>query len=142
MIGLDAIIGVAGKVLDRVIPDPAAKAEAQLKLAELAQNGELKEFELEVQDRDSARKMQIAALEQDDIFSKRFVLYLAAFWSIAAVVYIGFVTFGHIPEENTRFADTILGFLLGTVVGTILNFFFGSSKSSKDKTDALVKAAK
>lgn len=142
MIGLDAIVGVAGKVLERVIPDPAAKAEAQLKLAELAQNGELKEFELEVQDRDSARKMQIAALEQDDIFSKRFVLYLAAFWSIAAVVYIGFVTFGHIPEENTRFADTILGFLLGTVVGTILNFFFGSSKSSKDKTDALVKAAK
>lgn len=142
MIGVEALLGVAGKVLDRVLPDPAQKAEAQLKLAELAQNGELKEFELEVQDRDSARKMQIAALEQDDIFSKRFVLYLAAFWSIAAVVYIGFVTFGHIPEENTRFADTILGFLLGTVVGTILNFFFGSSKSSKDKTDALVKAAK
>lgn len=142
MIGMEALLGIGGKLIDRLVPDPAQKAEAQLKLAEMAQNGELKEFELEVQDRDSARKMQIAALEQDDIFSKRFVLYLAAFWSIAAVVYIGFVTFGHIPEENTRFADTILGFLLGTVVGTILNFFFGSSKSSKDKTDALVKAAK
>ena len=142
MIGLDAILGIGDKLIDRLIPDPAQKAEAQLKLAELAQNGELKEFELEVQDRDSARKMQIAALEQDDIFSKRFVLYLAAFWSISAVAYIGFVTFGHIPGENTRFADTILGFLLGTVVGTILNFFFGSSKSSKDKTDALVKASK
>lgn len=41
MIGIEALIGVAGKVLDRVIPDPAQKAEAQLELAKLAQSGEL-----------------------------------------------------------------------------------------------------
>jgi ABC-type nitrate/sulfonate/bicarbonate transport system permease component len=38
---------------------------------------------------------------------------------------------------NVRFADTILGFLLGTVVATILNFFLGSSASSKEKTEVL-----
>jgi hypothetical protein len=36
-----------------------------------------------------------------------------------------------------RFADTILGFMLGTVVATILNFFLGSSAGSKEKTEAL-----
>lgn len=38
---LDALLGIGGKLIDKLIPDPAQKAEAQLKLAELAQNGEL-----------------------------------------------------------------------------------------------------
>ncbi len=32
MIGLDTILKIGEKVLDRVLPDPAAKAEAQTKL--------------------------------------------------------------------------------------------------------------
>jgi hypothetical protein len=32
--------------------------------------------------------------------------------------------------------------LLGTAVATIISFFYGSSKSSKDKTDAMVKELK
>jgi uncharacterized membrane protein YqgA involved in biofilm formation len=80
-----------------------------------------------------ARDMQKVALQQDDKFSKRFVMYLTIFWSVAAVTYIGFVTFGTIPENNVRFADTILGFLLGTVVATMLNFWLGSSIGSKEK---------
>lgn len=84
-----------------------------------------------------ARAMQAAALGQADRFSKRFVYYLASFWSLCAAAYIAFVTFGTIPPDNVRFADTILGFLLGTVIATILNFFLGSSEGSKDKTEAL-----
>lgn len=84
-----------------------------------------------------ARAMQVAALNQSDLFSKRFVMYLAMFWSITAVLYIFLITFTTIPELNVRFADTILGFLLGTVVATILNFFLGSSASSKEKTEVL-----
>ena len=49
MLGLDAILNVAGKVLDRVIPDPAAKAAAQLELAKLAQSGELAQLQAETQ---------------------------------------------------------------------------------------------
>ncbi len=62
MIGLDTILKIGEKVLDRVLPDPAAKAEAQTKLLELAQKGELahleadvKRMEIEAKDRDSAR---------------------------------------------------------------------------------------
>jgi hypothetical protein len=103
---------------------------------------EFKWAELEQKDRDGARHMQEVALAQDDVFSKRFIYYLAAGWSIFAVVYICAITFAPIPETSVRFADTILGFLLGTIVATILQFFFGSSKSSKDKTDAMIKGLK
>jgi hypothetical protein len=36
-----AVFDVIGKVIDRVIPDPAQKAAAQLEVMKLAQNGEL-----------------------------------------------------------------------------------------------------
>ena len=87
-----------------------------------------------------ARVMQGKALEQDDLFSKRFIYYLATFWSVVVVAYVAAITFVDIPAANVRFADTILGFLLGTVVATVMNFFFGSSNSSKQKTDQLTKA--
>lgn len=81
----------------------------------------------------NARNMQVEALRQEDTFAKRFIYIFAIFWSIFAAGYIGFITFGTIPSDNQRFADTILGFLLGTVVATILQFFFGSSMGSKEK---------
>ena len=84
-----------------------------------------------------ARAMQVAALQQDDKFSKRFVMYLAMFWSIASCTYIGFVTFSHIPETNLRFVDTLLGVCIGTVITTILNFFYGSSAGSKAKQEVI-----
>ena len=81
----------------------------------------------------NARNMQVEALRQEDTFAKRFIYIFATFWSIFAAGYIAFITFGTIPADNQRFADTILGFLLGTVVATILQFFFGSSMGSKEK---------
>jgi len=86
-----------------------------------------------LQDTQGARSMQIAALGQNDPFSKNFIYYYAMMWTGAAIAYIGFITFGEIPEANVRFADTILGFILGTVVAQIINFFFGSSRSSQKK---------
>jgi hypothetical protein len=38
---LSALLPFAGKVLDKVIPDPEAKAKAQAELAQLQQSGEL-----------------------------------------------------------------------------------------------------
>jgi hypothetical protein len=38
---LESLIGIGGKLIDKLIPDPTAKAEAQLKLAQMAQDGEL-----------------------------------------------------------------------------------------------------
>ena len=41
MIPLAGLLGIGGKLIDKLIPDPEAKAKAQLDLAALAQNGEL-----------------------------------------------------------------------------------------------------
>ena len=84
-----------------------------------------------------ARAMQVAALVNGNIVSKSFVYILATFWSIVAASYIFLITMIKIPEANVRFADTVLGFILATVVATILNFFFGSSAGSKAKQEVL-----
>ena len=115
-----------------------ADPEAAQKLAEI----DLKQFEAEVKDRDGARAMQIAALQQDDWFAKNFLYLFTAVWSVFAMTYFAFVTFGTVPASGVRMADTILGVLIGTVLTGFFNFFFGSSKSSKDKTEALMKGMK
>ena len=113
----------------------AGDPEAAAKLAEL----DLKQFELEVADRDSARHMQEVALQQDDKFAKHFIYWFAWFWSVGSMVYFFAITFGTVPASGKDFGNIILGFLLGTAVATIISFFYGSSKSSKDKSDTLSK---
>ena len=38
---LDSILGIGNKLIDKLIPDPEAKAKAQMDLAKMAQDGEL-----------------------------------------------------------------------------------------------------
>lgn len=42
------IVGTVGKLLDKVIPDPQAKAAAQLELLRMQQDGQLRELELQM----------------------------------------------------------------------------------------------
>jgi hypothetical protein len=115
-----------------------ADPEAAMKLAEI----DLKQFQLENEDRASARHMQEVALQQDSWFAKNFLYLFTSVWSVFAMTFFSLASFYTIPEANTRIVDTIIGVLIGTVLTGFFNFFFGSSKGSKDKTDALVKGAK
>jgi hypothetical protein len=99
----------------------------------------IEELQAYMADTKDARNMQVQALKSDDPFVRRFIYFFAIFWSVMSAAYIGFITFGDIPEKNVRFADTILGFVLGTLIATIVQFFYGSSKGSQDKTAALAK---
>lgn len=117
-----------------------AEMQHEKELIELSikkQQADLEEEKIYLQDVQNARNMQVAALQQQDVFSKRFIYYFASVAMAVTTIYIFWITFGDIPEKNIRFADTILGFLLGTLVSTIINFFFGTSKGSKDKDDTL-----
>jgi hypothetical protein len=95
--------------------------------------------ELDFKNTQDARQMQEKAMENSDPVVRRFVYMFATYWSVFATGYIVLITIAEIPEKNIRFVDVVLGFILGTVVATILNFFFGSSQSSKEKTKELLK---
>ena len=93
--------------------------------------------EIYLKDTQSARQMQVAALQQDDLFAKRFIYGFAIFWSLFAMVFFVFVTFGEVPEKNLRMADTILGFLIGTAIAGIFNFFLGTTYRSQKKDETI-----
>ena len=115
------------------VQDPTVAAQLAIKMHELALQADAAAFA----DTANARAMQLAALQQDDLFSKRFIYFFATGWSIIGITYIFAVTFCTIPAGNTRFADTAEGMILGTVIASILQFFFGSSRSSQRKDAAL-----
>ena len=74
----------------------------------------------------------------DDIkFNRRFLAFFAVGLCLAAMGYVVAITFLPIPKDNTQYASTALGFILGTVFATPLAFHFGSSKSSQSKDAAL-----
>jgi len=148
-LGGAAVSAIASKLgvsdtVEAVAAELAGNPEAMAKIKELElefAKVQVEQTKADNENTANARNMQAAALASGDKFVARFVYWLATAWSSFAVIYIVAITFVPIPDNNIRFADTILGFLLGTVVATILNFFFGSSKSSKDK-DELLKGSK
>lgn len=125
----------ATQVLQSLTPEQEASLrEYDLHLRTLDLDRE-KAFLADVAD---ARDMQKEALKQEDVFSKRFIYYFATAWSLFGMIYIGAITFLPIPEASVRFADTILGFLLGVVLSGMFAYFYGSSAGSKEKTDKLL----
>jgi len=126
---------VAEKTGIELKPDMNPQEIAELKAAAMRHE----EFKIEQANKNTAdaRAMQVAALQQGDSRAKHFVMDFGWFWSVFACAYIGFITFGSIPAANVRFADTILGFVLGTIVSTVLNFFYGSAHSSNDKQETI-----
>ena len=141
------VIEIAQAVTGRPDPDSAlsvlnadpAKA-LEFQQAILAADVELRKAEFA--DLANARQMQMVALGQEDKFSKRFVYLLASAWSIFAMVYFTAVTFVELASAGQRIADTILGVLISSVLGTILSFFYGSTKGSAEKTRLLAQAGK
>ena len=95
------------------------------------------ELELAMKNVANARNMQASALAQSDVFSKRFVYYYAIGITGFTFIYIFAITFLNIPEDSVRFADTVLGFLLGVGLSAIINFFYGSSYGNEEATKLL-----
>jgi hypothetical protein len=96
--------------------------------------------ELDEKSRQRASDMQMHAMDNADPMVRRFIYYFAWFWSITSIIYFFGVTFYPISQTGKDFANTILGFLLGTAVSAVLQFFYGSSKSSQDKTKSMQQA--
>jgi len=91
--------------------------------------------EIDLKNMQGARDMQLKAMDSEDPLVRRFVYYFISFWSVLCAAYIGCITFLDIPEDNVRFADTILGFVLGTMVAAMFQFLLGSSLGSRKKDE-------
>ena len=114
-------------------PEGEATKEDYAKWNEAAAKHEEFMAEIDLKNMEGARNMQLKAMDSDDPLVRRFVYFFIAGWSVLSATYSGFITFGEIPESNIRFADTILGFVLGTMVASMFQFLLGSSLGSRAK---------
>jgi len=126
-------IGAFNKVSDLIDKRPDIPADVKEKLLELHKI-ELEELKAILDDKKSARDMQIAALSQEDIFSKRFVYYLAIIIISASILFGTALMFiEEIPEGNKRLVEMFADIFLFSGGLVVIQFFFGSSKGSRDK---------
>ena len=141
MIGLDALLNVGGKLIDKLIPDPEAKARAQLELTKLAQDGELakmanetKLLELNNANTDSARDMNAKVQESASAsWLAKNTAYALDIGIVTATIFLAWFAFMKgVPDANKELVYMALGSLI-TMSGTVLNFHRGSSQGSKDK---------
>lgn len=116
-------------------PEGDATPEDYARLKEAAMKHEEFLVDAEIKDKANARDMAKAAMQSNDPFVRRFTYYFITVWSVFAMVYIPLITFSNIPDSNVRFADTILGFMLGTVMASMFSFLLGSSFGSRLKDD-------
>lgn len=142
------VVEIAQAVTGAASPDNAfevLKADPQ-KALEFQQSilaAEVDFKKAELADIANARHLQEVALQQEDIFSKRFVYYFASAWSMFTMYYISAITFWPPQSESGKaIANTVLGFLLGTAVASIFSYFFGSTAGGKAKSALLALAGK
>ena len=126
---VEKTLGVKLKPEEDMTPEDVAA------LRERAMQHEEFMTEKEVQDKANARELAKQAMMSTDWFIRRFTYFFITAWSVFAMFYIPYLTFGAIPQENVRFADTILGFMLGTVMASMFSFLLGSSFGSRAKDD-------
>ena len=70
MLPIAALLDVGMKVLDKVIPDPEAKAKAQVALMEMQQKGELAQIQAEIATMQETTKRWEADMKSDSWLSK------------------------------------------------------------------------
>jgi hypothetical protein len=126
---------VEGKLGVKLKPEEEMTPEDVASLRERAMQHEEFMVEAEIKDRANARDMAKHAMSSSDWFVRRFTYFFITAWSLFAMTFIPWITFGTIPEDNVRFADTILGFMLGTVMASMFSFLLGSSFGSRAKDE-------
>jgi hypothetical protein len=111
MIPLAAILSIGEKVLDKVLPDPEAKAKAQASLMEMAQRGELAQLEAQVKEMQSARdrEVQIATSEFAPMLSKIVTPLLALGTVGLTFILFGVIIFVDVDTDSKDILDLRTG---------------------------------
>ncbi len=124
MFGIDDIVSVGMKLVDKLIPDPEAKAKAQLDLAKLAQEGKLADIQADVAEQQELTKRQQADMTSDSWLSKN----IRPMTLIA--ILMGYFIFAMMSafdmDTNSKYVE-----LLGQWGMLIMSFYFGGRTLEK-----------
>jgi hypothetical protein len=124
MFGIDDIISTGLKIIDKVIPDPAAKAAAQLELQKIANEGKLAELQADMNEQNNVSDRWKADLGSDSWLSKNVrPMTLVAL----LVAYFIFATASAF-ELNVKQAYVEL---LGQMIMLIVSAYFGGRTLEK-----------
>jgi hypothetical protein len=128
MLPLTALLGIGSKLIDKLIPDPEAKAQAQMDLAKLAQDGELAKMANET----GLTKMETEALTErhkNDMLSDSWLSKNIRPMTLVAIL-AGYFTFAMMSafdkDTNQAYVE-----LLGQWGMLIMSFYFGGRSLEK-----------
>ena len=136
MFPIAALLSIGEKVLDKVLPDPEARAKAQAVLLEMQQKGELAKLQADMNEQDNLTKRAEADMKSDSWLSKNIRPMTLIFILVTYTVF-GMMSAWEI-EVNNNYVE-----LLGQWGMLIMSFYFGGRtlekimdmKAKKDATD-------
>jgi len=121
---ISAIFDVGGKLIDKLIPDPQAKAKAQLDLLQMKQSGELAALQADSTEMQELTKRLQADMASDSWLSKNIRPMTLVF------ILITYTAFGLMSawdvEVNEKYVE-----LLGQWGMLIMSFYFGGRTLEK-----------
>lgn len=128
MFPLTAILGIGEKLIDKLVPDPEAKAKAHLDLAKMAQDGELakmaNETDLYKTEQNNLTDRLKADMSSDSWLSKNIRPMTLIFILVAYFIFAMMSAYGH--NANQSYVE-----LLGQWGMLIMSFYFGGRTLEK-----------
>ena len=124
MFPLTSLLDIGSKLIDKLIPDPEAKAKAQLDLAKLAQDGQLAQIQADTAEQIELTKRLQADMVSDSWLSKNIRPMTLIFILAAYFIFAMMSAFG--SNANERYVE-----LLGQWGMLIMSFYFGGRTLEK-----------
>jgi uncharacterized membrane protein (DUF106 family) len=136
MLPIAALLSIGEKVLDKVLPDPEARAKAQAMLLEMQQKGELAKLQADMNEQDNLTKRAEADMKSDSWLSKNIrpmtLVFILVVYTIFAALSAADI------EVNNNYVE-----LLGNWGMLVMSFYFGARtlekimdmKAKKDATN-------
>jgi hypothetical protein len=124
MLPIAALLSIGEKVLDKVLPDPEARAKAQAMLLEMQQKGELAKLQADMNEQDNLTKRAEADMKSDSWLSKNIrpmtlIYILTAYLALAVMDAMGL-------DISDNFVS-----LLGQWGMLVMSFYFGGRTLEK-----------
>ena len=124
MFPIAALLDVGMKVLDKVMPDPAAKAQAQIALMEASQRGELAQLQADMNEQVELTKRLQADMASDSWLSKN-IRPMTLVFILPTYTAFGMMSAWDL-EVNNNYVE-----LLGQWGMLIMSFYFGGRTLEK-----------